>query len=100
MNYNFKYYPHTRTKPLDSMPYAQARVLTLENGDTVLQSYDTIVCGVESSGDIFCNGLYSATTRKHIGAFAKEFNCNYYAFKYLFNGVYKGYNVYTGVIAE
>jgi len=48
-------------------------------GSTVqLKSYATIVGEYDScKGTIWCSGTYSATTRKHIGIFAKYLN-NYY----------------------
>lgn len=60
-------------KKLAAMPYAQAQVLTAEDGSIRLQSYETIVAQIDADGWFSVNGLYSMTTRKHIGAFAKEY---------------------------
>jgi hypothetical protein len=43
-------------------------------------------------------GLYSATTRRHIGAFVKEYaNLTYQTAKRLYEDGY-GYNIHTGEI--
>lgn len=60
-------------KKLERMPYAQAHVEIDENGAVYLFSYNTLVAGVDADGFAWCNGLYSMTTRKHIGAFAAEY---------------------------
>ena len=59
-----------------------------EDGTYILISYVTNVCGYNpNTGEIYCNGTYSATTRKHIGLFAKFLNSlfgtnlSYYTFK-------------------
>lgn len=52
-----------------------------DNGDVILMSYTTPVAGVDHTGYAWCTGTYSATTRKHIGAFAKEFGLTYHDFK-------------------
>jgi hypothetical protein len=69
----------TKTTTLKSMPYAQAKVIHSDNC-VELKSYKTLVCGIEN-GYAYCFGLHSATTRRHISAFAKENNLNYYIFK-------------------
>lgn len=71
---------------LKSMPYAQADVRTLITGETILRSYATDVAYITSDGWLFVNGLYSATTRKHLGAFAKEYcGCYYDTLKKCYN---------------
>ena len=65
-------------KKLAKMPYAQAKVIIMDNGAIVLRSYYTDVALIQSDGWLSINGLYSATTRKHIGAFMREYaNSNY-----------------------
>jgi hypothetical protein len=61
---------------LKSMPYAQACVRTYDDGTMVLQSYTTDVIYIENDW-MNVRGLYSATTRRHIGAFMKEVNAKY-----------------------
>lgn len=70
-------------KKLTAMPYAQAHIEIDDNGNQYLYSYVTLVAGIEN-GLAFCNGLHSMTTRKHIGAFAKENGLDYQTFKKLF----------------
>lgn len=62
------------------MPYAQAHIIHLDTGDTVLVSYKTEVAGIKN-GYLYCNGLYSNTTRRHIGAYARQFGSTYQEFK-------------------
>lgn len=60
-------------KVLKEMPYAQAHVRVYDK-DIYLFSYET--CVAEIHGEwLKINGLFSATTRKHIGAFVREY-CN------------------------
>lgn len=61
--------------PLQSMPYAQAKVKRLPNR-VALISYTTTVCEI-IGGVLIVYGLYSMTTRKHISAFMREFGLDY-----------------------
>lgn len=80
---NFDY---CTTKQLDS---CQAWIITYYDSDnnkiaTMLQSYNTLVaCYIHKTGNIYCSGTYSRTTRNHIGRFARYLpkNFNYYDFK-------------------
>lgn len=75
---------------------AQASINYYIDGTVALQSYSTIIVEVRA-GWIYVNGLYSATTRKHIGWFAQMFNLTYQDLKSFYeNGVI--YNIYTGEI--
>ena len=60
-------------KKLKFMPYAQAKVRTWDDGEVMLKSYDTIVATIDNEGWLRIRGLYSATTRKHLKAFCKEY---------------------------
>lgn len=53
--------------------YGKAKVIE-KDGETLLQSYDTIVCKIDKSGEFvrMWEG-YSATTMRHINAFIKMF---------------------------
>lgn len=63
------------SRPLKTMPYAQAKVY--ENGiNTILVSYQTAVAQI-LEGVLYVTGLYSATTRKHISAFCREYGLDY-----------------------
>lgn len=61
---------------LSLMPYAQAGVM-VEDDRIILISYTTpvIFLWVDKRGHrcMDCSGTYSATTRKHIGAFLREY---------------------------
>ena len=70
------------------------------NGNHVLISYTTTVCGMDMEGWCWCNGTYSATTRKHIGWFAKYLSnhgaaVSYQTFKRCYEDS-KEYNIFTG----
>lgn len=87
-------------KKLKYCPYGQAYVTVDENGAISLVSYRTTVIVIDPMGWLTCSGTYSATTRKHIGAFMKEYtNMNYYTAKdaYLNNSAI---NIYTGEIIK
>lgn len=82
---------------LKSMPYAQATVITFDNGNITLRSYSTDVI-IISDGWMSCTGTYSQTTRKHISAFMREFNLgDYYLAKKLYEMGVK-MNIFTGEI--
>ena len=84
---------------LSAMPYAQATVRKFDNGNIALISYVTTVVWLDNNGWLTIHGLYSATTRRHIGAFVKEYaNIDYQLAKKLFNDGMK-YNIYTGEVA-
>lgn len=87
-------------KKLNKMPHAQAKVLIMDNGNIILRSYYTDVAMIRSDGWLTINGLYSATTRRHISAFVKEYaNISYQLAKDLY--IKKmAYNIYTGEVVE
>ena len=88
------------SKKLKFMPYASAKV-KIYDGQIILQSYATDVIIIDENGFMRCTGTYSQTTRKHIGAFIKEFapQFNYYTAKmcYLSN---QAINVNTGEVID
>ena len=89
----------TKTK-LTFMPYAQATVIIDDENNITLRSYKTDVICLDNDGWLIVNGLYSMTTRKHIGAFMKEYTPYDFAFaKKVYEGKYK-INIYTGEIVE
>lgn len=53
--------------------YGKAHVFNLDNGTKILQSYNTYVAAVLSSGQYVQNARYSATTGKHEQEFALQF---------------------------
>ena len=85
-------------KKLNKMPYAQAKVIIMPNGLTILRSYETNVAYLRPDGWLTINGLYSATTRRHIGAFVQEYaNITYQLAKELFQKKF-AYNIHTGEV--
>ena len=86
-------------RKLKTMPYAQAHI-EIHDDTAYLFSYYTLVASVrEQDGEkwIRCYGLYSATTRKHISAFAKEYGLTYQDFKDRVGADYE-FNTNTGEI--
>ena len=86
-------------KKLAKMPYAQAKVRILSGFyHNELISYQTTVAAIRG-GWLYIYGLYSATTRRHIGAYVQEYaNISYQLAKQLYNDKMK-YNIYTGEVA-
>lgn len=82
---------------LKNHPYAHCSVRVLNGGSVVFTSYDTDVIYIDKEGWLYVSGLYSATTRKQIGYFLKEYvpNLSYQDIKMLY---YKNLlcNIYTG----
>ena len=86
-------------KKLAKMPYAQAKVIIMDNGAIVLRSYYTDVALIQADGWLSINGLYSATTRKHISEFMRDYaNASYQLAKELCENKMI-YNIYTGEVA-
>ena len=86
------------TSNLSAMPYAQAKVLRFEDGTIQLMSYATIVATIDKEGWLTIHGLYSQTTRRHIGAFMKEYTgCDYSVARQIFHDGYS-MNIHTGEV--
>lgn len=86
------------TTKLSAMPYAQATVIRHSDGSITLRSYLTGVAHITADGWLAVFGLYSMTTRKHIGAFVKEYaNIDFQTAKKLYVDGYR-YNIYTGEV--
>ena len=64
-----------------------------------LLSYNTIVAELNNDGWLTINGLYSMTTRRHIGWFMKELGFTYQWAKQLFEDGMAFY-IYTGEVKE
>ena len=69
----------TTYSTLKSMPYAQAKIRR-DTNRVALISYTTTVCEIVG-GVLVVHGLYSMTTRRHISAFMREFDMDYYIAK-------------------
>lgn len=89
-----------KTTNLTAMPYAQARV-RLNGAGATLISYSTIVANIDPNGWLTVYGLHSMTTRRHIGAFMKEYAPapfdNYQTAKAAYEGGYR-LNLYTAEV--
>lgn len=93
-------------KKLTYMPYAQAHVEIDDDNNIYLFSYVTLVCKIDRDGWLICTGTYSQTTRRHIGAFMREYviypngeRGNYYEAKNCFEGNYR-FNIETGEVED
>ena len=86
-------------RKLSAMPYAQAHVEISEGGVISLFSYVTLVAEIDADGFLTVYGLHSMTTRKHIGAFVREYTeyVDYQSAKACYEGGYK-MNIETGEI--
>ena len=84
---------------LKNHPYSNCSVRVLLDGSIVFTSYSTDVIYIDEDGWLYVTGLYSATTRKQIGYFLKEYvpALTYQDIKNLYynNGAL---NIYTGEI--
>lgn len=83
---------------LSNMPYAQAKVIRYMDGSISLVSYATEVIRITAAGWLTVYGLYSQTTRKHIGAFMKEYANAYYQTAKAAYEKHSRYNIHTGEI--
>lgn len=93
-------------RKLTAMPYAQAHVEIDDDNTIHLFSYVTRVATITSDGWLTIYGLYSMTTRKHIGAFMKEYvifpngeHGDYQLAKKIYNDKYS-FNIETGEVIE
>lgn len=87
-------------KKLKEMPYAQAHVEIHDDGTIVLVSYYTVVAVITPDKWVEIFGLYSRTTRRHLGAFAREYcGLEYYTLKTIYydNMIM---NIKTGEVME
>ena len=95
-----------KIKKLSSMPYAQAHVEIDNEGNVFLFSYLTLTAILTANGWLEITGLYSTTTRKHIGAFMAEYviypsgaHGSYHDAKACYTGKYR-LNTQTGEIED
>lgn len=75
-----------KTMNLKNHAYSQCFVRIYENGDVDFISYTTLVLSIryaKNGRTVECTGLYSATTRKQIGWFLREYapDLSYYQIK-------------------
>jgi hypothetical protein len=87
-------------KKLNAMPTAQAQVNIYDDNTIVLKSYATDVARIDCDGWLEIFGLYSATTRRHISAFMREYTVfGYDTAKLIYEKKMK-INIYTGEIVD
>lgn len=87
-------------KKLKDHESAQAKVRIDENGAITLVSYATDVVTIDPHGWLTCSGTYSATTRKHIVWFMREYTrLNYHIAKQCYEGNVT-INIYTGEVVK
>jgi len=91
-------------KKFDGHTKANAYVRIYDDDNMVLFSYDVPVILLETNGWLQCSGLYSMTTRKHIGWFMKNYitlpdgsRGTYQLAKILCTSKHK-MNIYTGEV--
>ena len=87
------------TRKFKDHPYAQACVIECEDGYKALQSYDTIVIEINPEGWLKVNGLYTMTTKRHMGWFMRELGFTYQLAKQLYED-HKEMNIYTGEVID
>lgn len=80
-------------------PAAACRVLHYEDNSMTLVSYNTAVIYMTPDGWIHVTGLYSATTRKHIGWFMQSVGSCYQRARDAYNDR-MDYNVFTGEVRD
>ena len=87
-------------KKLKEIPYGQCFVEKANENTFYLWSYRTLVAKVENSW-LTINGLYSMTTRRHIGCFMREYvkGGNYQLAKQFYYDN-MSYNINTGEVVE
>lgn len=87
-------------KKLSAMPYAQAHIEICEDGSIHLFSYVTRVASIDAEGWLIIYGLYSQTTKRHIGCFVAEYaGLDFQDAKTLYTKNYK-FNIHTGEIVD
>lgn len=92
----------TMIKKLKFMPYAQAQVIEFDDGSMSLISYTTSVAHLSKNGFLTVYGLHSMTTRRHIGAFIKEYSngtIDYSFARKAYDGNYS-INIFTGEVLQ
>ena len=87
------------SKKFDEHKQAAAKINYYDDGSMALISYNTTVITVDKDGWMHINGLYSRTTIKHIGWFAKMVGTTYHTCKTLLHDNYD-MNINTGEVRE
>ena len=89
-----------KIRKFEDHQYAQATIIEYTNGAKTLVSYNTPVIYIDEEGWLRVNGLYSMTTRRHIGWFMREIGgFTYQLAKQLYEDN-KLFNIYTGEVID
>ena len=74
---------HIKEEKIPGHESAACKVIHCADGSVILQSYSTKVICIDADGWLYCSGLYSRTTIKHIGWFMRLYGhgCGYYTAK-------------------
>ena len=88
-------------RKLSAIPYGNAKVVVRDNDRIDLVSYTTTVATVDMKTGFLCvYGLYSATTRKHLSAFMREYCNTDYSTAKRCATTGEWYNIYDKVFTE
>lgn len=87
------------TRKFKDHPHAQACIIECNDGYKALQSYETIVIEINPEGWLHVNGLYTMTTKRHMGWFMRELGFTYQLAKQLYEDN-KEMNIYTGEVID
>lgn len=87
------------TKRFEDHPEANAWVWEYPDGHKTLCSYGTIVAECSAEGWVRVFGLYSATTRKHIGWFMHSLGLDYPTAKEIYEE-HLAINIHTGEVVD
>ena len=79
--------------------YAQTHVTIFDDNSVVMVSYTTPVIRITPEGWLSCNGLYSMTTIKHLGWFARMLGTTYQTLKQILMDE-KEMNIHTGEVRD
>lgn len=87
------------TKKFKGHEKAAAKINYYNDGSMELVSYSTVVARVNAEGWLRVYGLYSRTTIKHLGWFARMLGTSYQTFKGLLMDQ-KDMNIHTGEVVD
>jgi hypothetical protein len=88
-------------KKLTAMPYAQAHIEIDDEQNIYFFSYTTLVATIDNNGWLKVFGTWhSQTTRKHIGAFVREYAKTSYSTAKVIERDQMKYNIHTGEVVE
>lgn len=89
----------TTIHKFDDHRHAAAYIMTDDQHTRALVSYTTIVAMVDADGWLKIGGLYSMTTRKHLGWFMHELGLTYQHARDLYES-HMMMNIFTGEVRD